>query len=212
MKIDIWSDIACPFCYIGFVQLKKAIDKFEHKNEVEVIHHSFLLDPEAPQETQETLYSVLARKKGITVKQAEQMNQQVTEYAASDGLEFHTEKAVPVSSFDGHRLIHFAAKQGMQDEMTHRLFKAYFTDGKSISDHSTLTKLAEEIGLHRSEVELFLKSDEMSNEVQEDLNIAVLYGIRGVPFVVVNDKYTLSGAQGEEIFLKALKNIWEEHL
>ncbi len=210
MNIDIWMDITCPFCYIGTTQLHKALEAFEHANEVTVIHHSFQLDPSAPTETKETLNEMLARRKNISLEEAAQLNTNVTEYAASVGLPMNIEKAVPVNSFAAHRLIHLAAKDGKQSEIIQRLFKAYFKDGKNIASMDTLTELGADVGLDAEQTRTTLEKDTYTDEVQKDIAQATQYGIHGVPFFIIDNKYTISGAQGINVFSEALQKAWKE--
>ncbi len=210
MKIDIWSDIGCPFCYLGTTQLNQALEDFEHKHKVEVIHHSFQLDPNAPRQTDERVVEMLAKKRGIPVEQAEAMNQQVAQAFEGMGLVMNYKDAMPVNTFDAHRLVHYAASQGKQEAVLPRLFKAYFTDGKNTADVETLVTLAGEAGLDAEQVRAMLASDQYATEVQADISRAAQLGIHGVPFFIFEDKYAVSGAQGTEAFRQALQQVWAE--
>lgn len=210
MKIDIWSDIGCPFCYLGTTQLSLALAEFEHNHDVEVVHHSFQLDPGAPFETDETLNEMLSNRKGFSVEQAESANQRVAHMFEAVNLSMNYKQAIPVNTFNAHRLGHFAATHGKQEEMLTRLFKAYFTDGMSVADLDTLVELAGEVGLDKEQARAVLQSDEYADAVRADIDQAARYGIHGVPFFILDGKYAISGAQGTEAFSQALQQIWQE--
>ncbi len=210
MKIDIWSDIGCPFCYLGTTQLNQALANFEHKGDVEIQHRSFQLDPSAPFETTETLNEMLSNKKGFSVEQAESANQRVASMFETAGLTMNYKQAIPVNTFNAHRLAHFAAEHGKQEEMQTRLFKAFFTDGKNVADTETLVKLAGEVGLDKDRARAALESDSYTDAVRADIDQAARYGIHGVPFFIFDGKYAISGAQGTEAFSGALQQIWQE--
>lgn len=210
MKIDIWSDIACPFCYAGTTQLNQALAGFEHKDQVQVVHHSFQLDPTTPFEPKQSINAMLAAKRGISEEQADQMNQQVAQMFAGLGLSMNHQDAKLVNSLHAHRLVHFAAAHDKQEAMLARLFKAYFTDGLNTADIDTLVQLAGEVGLDPVAARAMLESDAYTAEVQADIDQAAQYGIHGVPFFVFDNKYAVSGAQGTEGFSQALDQIWRE--
>jgi predicted DsbA family dithiol-disulfide isomerase len=210
MKVEIWSDINCPFCYMGKRNLENALTQFPHRDEVEIIWKSFELDPYAEVDPEEDLYEKLASKYGKTREWAEETSQNVTERAAVLGLNYELDRAIPTNSLDAHRLIHFAAQHGLQDETKERLLKAYFTEGKHIGKPETLIQLATEIGLDADEARKMLASDDFKEEVRKDEKEAQQLGIRGVPFFVLNRKYGISGAQPSEVLLQALQQTWEE--
>lgn len=210
MKVDIWSDVYCPWCYLGKRRLEKALTQFEHRDQVEVIWHSFQLDPNAPKESSSTTNELLARKMGRSVKEVETMQARLTNLAAEEGLEYHLDRAIPGNSFDAHRLVHLAAKQGLQGEMKERLMKAYFTDSLSVGKADVLVQLGTEVGLDADEVRAMLESDAYADEVYQDIRAAMEIGIQGVPFFVFNDKYAVSGAQQSELFLTALNRTWKD--
>lgn len=210
MKVEIWSDIVCPWCYIGRRRFEKALTEFDHSDQVEVIWRSFQLDPDAPLNYAGSVNDMLAERYGISLEQAENKNAQVAELAALEGLEYHLEKAHPVNSLNAHRLLHLAAQSHLQGEMKERLQKAYFTEGKVISDPDTLVQLALEVGLDEAEVHRVLASDVFSNEVQADILKAQALGCTGVPFFVFDQKYAVSGAQPVKVFLKALETTWSD--
>ncbi len=210
MKIEIWSDIACPWCYIGRRRLESALTQFEHSDQVEVIWRSYQLDPSAPREYPGTINEMLAEKKGIDPRRAEAMHAQVTALAAEEGLDYRFDQVRPGNSFDAHRLIHLAAQHGLQSEMKERLQKAYFTDGLSFSDPDTLVQLAAEVGLDADEARKVLAADSYTAEVRADIRKAQMLGISGVPFFVFDEKYAVSGAQPSTLFLTALERTWAE--
>ncbi len=207
MKIDIWSDVACPYCYIGKRHLESALEHFPHKDQVQVTWHSFELDPEAPAETKENQYEVVARKYGVSPGQAKEMTARVLNSAIAAGLSLDFDKVKPTNTFDAHRLIHLAAARDKQDEMEERLFKAYFTEGKHIGQKESLQAIAAESGLDATAM---LNSDAYTGEVRKDEEEAQSLGIRGVPFFVFDYKYAISGAQPVDIFVQTLSKVWEE--
>lgn len=210
MKIDIWSDVVCPFCYIGKRQFEIALDQFEHKNTVEIVWHSFELDPNTPKPTQGSLNDMLVAKYNITPERASMLNKGVVEMAALVGLYYDLDAAKPSNSFDAHRLIQLAKQNGLADKAEERFFSAYFIEGKDIADGATLKTLAAEIGLDDTEVAEVLASDKFAEEVRADQHLAKQMNINAVPFFVIDNKYGLSGAQGGQTFLKALHAVWEE--
>lgn len=210
MKVDIWSDVVCPFCYIGKRQFEIALDQFEHKDKVEVTWHSFQLDPNTPKPSVGSTYEMLSKKYGLTLEKAKEMSQGVVDMAALVGLHYDMDRTKPANTFDAHRLIHLAAKNGLADKAEERFFSAYFTEGQDIADEATLKKLSAEIGLNAAEVDAVLAGDKFANEVRIDQYKAQQMGIKGVPFFVVNQQYGISGAQGGQVILKALQGIWAE--
>jgi len=210
MKVEIWSDIVCPFCYIGKRRYEEALAQLDYRDEVETVYRSFELDPNAPVKSDRDLHESLAAKFGISREQAKSMNDNVTEQARSVGLTYNLDQAVPTNTFDAHRLTHLAAKHGKMVEMTERLFKAYFTEGKHIGDRQVLVELAEDIGLDAAEVTEALDRSSYSDEVRADEREAAQLGIQGVPFFVINRKYAVSGAQPTEVFIRALEKARSE--
>lgn len=210
MKVDIWSDIMCPFCYIGKRKFENALAQFSGKEEVEVEWHSFQLQPDAQHVPGRDLYDFFAEIKGTSREQAKQMNDHMANMAKEVGLNYDFDHAVVANTFDGHRLIHLAARHGLQDQAKERLLSAYFTEGRNIQDQDTLVQLGKEVGLAEEEVRAVLSSDDFSYEVKADIQSAQNLGIRGVPFFVINHKYGISGAQPSELFLEALQKVWQE--
>lgn len=203
MFVEIWSDVLCPFCYIGKRNLEAALKEFS--TPVQVVWRSFELDPTSAKQQDDDLPSRLAKKYGKTREWAVSMNQQVTERAQQAGLEFHLEKAVPTNSFDAHRLIHLAEAKGLQDAMKERLLKAYFSEGKNISEPDTLVSLGVELGIDPHEIRAMLSSDQYSEAVRQDENLARDLEISGVPFFVINQRFAVSGAQPKEVFLEVFE-------
>lgn len=210
MQIEVWSDIYCPWCYIGKRRLEKALSQFEHRDEVEIVWRSFQLDPEATNDFDGSINDYLSEKKGISPARAEAMHAQLTGLAAQDGLEYHFEKVHPGNSLDAHRVLHLAAEHNVQDAMKERLMRAYFTEGRSVSDHDTLVELAAEAGLPADEVRQMLASDRYVTDVHADIRRAMGFGVRGVPFFAFDEKFAVSGAQPVELFQQALERAWQE--
>jgi len=210
MKVNIWSDVRCPFCYIGKRKFEMALEKFQHKNEVEVEWQSFELDPNLVTEKDANALDHLAEIKGISKAKAKEMNEYVAQVAKEVGLDFNFEKVVVANSFNAHRLIQFAKSKGLGNEAEEALFKAHFIEGKNIDDNETLVQAAVFIGLDENETREMLASAAFAKEVKQDEMQAQQFGISGVPFFVLNDKYAVSGAQSPETFLQALEQTWQE--
>lgn len=211
MKVEIWSDVMCPFCYIGKRKFEKALNGFEGKEHIEVIWKSFQLDPTTVTDPSLNTIDHLAEKKGWSKEQARETTAHVSNIAKQVGLDFHFDKAVVANSFDAHRLSHLAKKHGKQNELEEKLFSAYFTEGKNTADHDTLSQIAVEIGLDKHEVDDLLKSELYADKVEEDIDQAQQIGVRGVPFFVLDRKYAVSGAQEPDAFLQALTRAYGEH-
>lgn len=210
MKIEIWSDIFCPFCYIGKRRFENALNKFSGKDKVEVVYRSFELSPDAPKVNNKSINETIAEKYGISVEEAKINNDGIIRQAAELGLEYNFDTLILGNSFDAHRLIHFAKDFDKMGEVKEALFKAYFTDSKNISDIDTLGDIAKSVGLDKEEAIKFLNSDKYKNEVREDEALARNYGITSVPTFVFNDKFKVTGAQPEDVFLMALNKALEE--
>ena len=210
MKIEVWSDYVCPFCYIGKRLLEQSLEKTGYKEQAEVVFKAYELDPNAPKVSTEAIAESLARKYGTTVEAAKQMNQQVGERAKEVGLNYNFDTMKPANTFDAHRLAKFAEQQGKEAELSELLLQSYFIDGKELGRHEVLLELTDRVGLDRAEAEKVLKSDQYADEVRKDVNEAMQIGVRGVPFFVLNDKYAISGAQPAEVFENALRQVAEE--
>jgi predicted DsbA family dithiol-disulfide isomerase len=211
MKVEIWSDIACPFCYIGKKKFETALEQFEGKDEVEIIYRSYELDPNAPVQAEQDVHDMLAAKYGMTREKAQEMNRNVADQANAIGLPFDADGMKLTNTHNAHRLAHLANKHGKMSEMTDRLYKAYFADSLHVGEQDTLTKLATEIGIDTAEVASLFTSDSYSQEVRADEQEAASLGIRGVPYFVIDRKYGISGAQPSETFLQALQKVQEEN-
>ncbi|AFS69836.1 MULTISPECIES: DsbA family oxidoreductase [Exiguobacterium] len=209
MKVEVWSDYACPFCYIGKKRLEKAIEENGVTN-VEVEFKSFELDPTAPAQPTMGLYEILASKYGTSVEQAQTMSQGVVDAAKADGLMYEMDRVIPANTFKAHRLTQFAKKHGKMDEVSEGLFQAYFMKGENLNDDSILTRIATEAGLETASVEAFLSSDESSDEVRQEEDMARELGVTGVPFFVFDRKYAISGAQPVEAFSQVLDRVQQE--
>jgi len=210
MKVEIWSDYVCPFCYLGKRRFENAMRQFEHRDSVEVVYRSFELDPHARRDGNPGVHEMLAAKYGMSREQAVANTDNLTRQAKALGLEYHMERAILTNTFDAHRLTHYAATQGKRSEMTERLLKAHFTDSLHLGRVETLADLAAEVGLDRAEALRALQEGRFADEVREDEREAARLGVRGVPFYVVNRKYAVSGAQPSEVFLRALRQAWED--
>ena len=211
MDVEIWSDIACPWCYIGKRRFEAALAAFPHRDEVTVTWRSFELDPEAPAERVGDRAEHLAAKYGSSVEQARAMEAQLTDVAAGEGLEFHFETARAGNTFDGHRLVHLAAAHGLQDAMKERLMRAYLSEGELISDAAALERLGHDVGLPGDELRELLAGDRFAAEVRDDERTAASLGISAVPFFVVDRRFGAAGAQSPEILGSLLEQAWEAH-
>lgn len=205
MKIEIWSDFVCSFCYIGKRKLEIALNKFEYRDEVEIDFKSFELDPTSKKKVDGNMHEIIAKKYGITVEQAKASNEQIILQAKEGGLNYNFDDIIPTNTFDAHRLTHYAKAEGKKTEMSERLFKAYFTEALNISDYKVLSDLASEVGLNGDEALKFLESDKYKAEVREDEETASRYGISGVPYFVLNNKFAVPGSQPPEAFLETLQ-------
>jgi len=208
MKVDIWSDVNCPFCYIGKRKFELALEQFEHKDQVEIEWHSFELDPNAETRPDLNAYDYLAEKKGQTREWSVQMHEQVIGAAAEVGLKFDFDQVVIANSFNAHRLIQLAKSKGLDNELEEQLFIAHFTEGKNIDDHAVLIATGKAAGLAQAEIETLLAGDTFTSEVRADEQIAQQIGISGVPFFIINQKLAVSGAQPPATFLGALEQAW----
>jgi predicted DsbA family dithiol-disulfide isomerase len=210
MKVEIWSDVMCPFCYIGKRKFEKALEQFPHKANVEVVWKSFQLDPTLKTDAKTTVNQMLADKKGWSMEYAKEMNDHVSRIAKEAGLTYNLSEAVVANSFDAHRFSHLAKKHNLQNKAEERLFAAYFTEGKNTADKNTIIQLGKDIGIDAVLVNQMLESNEYAEDVRNDIREAQQIGVNGVPFFLINDKYTISGAQESSTFLGALNQIWDE--
>lgn len=212
LRIDIWSDIACPWCYVGKRRLEAALAQFEARDSVEIVWRAFELDPSAPRVRDKSVSLVerLAKKYGTSTAQAQGMMDRMTNVAREDGLDFHFDIAQSGNTFDAHRVLHLAHERGKQDAVKERFFRAYMTEGEAIGDTETLVRLASEAGLDAEEVRATLLSNAYEKEVRADEREARENGITGVPFFVLGGRYAVSGAQPAELLLRALKQAHSE--
>ncbi len=208
MEVEIWSDIACPWCYIGKRRFEEALSRFEHAEEVRVTWRSFELDPEAPVERSGDRAARIAEKYGITAERVRELEQGLVETAAGEGLEFRFDIARGGSSFDAHRIVHLASVHDLQDAMKERLLRAYFTEGELIGDEATLVRLAVEVGLEGGRVGETLAGGEFGEEVRQDERAAADLGIGAVPTFVIDRAVGVSGAQPPEVLLELLREGW----
>jgi predicted DsbA family dithiol-disulfide isomerase len=208
MKVQIWSDVMCPFCYIGKRRFGEALAAFPFKDEVEVEWKSFQLNPNIITDPSIRIDEYLANAKGWQLDYAKQVNGQVTEMAAQVGLTYDFDRAIVANSFNAHRFTHFAKKYNLGDAAEESLFKAYFTQGRNMDDIDTLVELGTEIELQANEVRDMLNSSDYTDAVREDIIEAESLGIRGVPFFVMNNQYAVSGAQPIEVFANTLLSAY----
>lgn len=204
MRVDVWSDVVCPWCFIGLANLTAAIAEFELGDQVEVVLHSYQLDPGAPEVDDQSLEQRLATKYGTTVEQIRIQNERIAALGAERGIDFRFDKAQRGNTFDAHRLLHLARVHGDQLALKQRLGQAYFTDGEPIGDPNTLRKAAIDVGLDADQVEAVLIGDAYANEVREDIEAAQQIGVAGVPFFVIDGRLGVSGAQPPEVMLDML--------
>lgn len=212
LRIDIWSDIACPWCYVGKRRLEAALAQFEHRDEVEIVWRAFELDPSAPRvrDTSVSYAERLGKKYGASTAQAQGMIDRMTQVAREDGLDFHFEIAQPGNTFDAHRVLHLAHERGKQDAVKERFLRGYLTEGEAIGEVATLVRLAADAGLDEEEVRATLLSNAYEKEVRADEREARENGISAVPFFVLGRRYAVSGAQPADLLLRALKQAWNE--
>ena len=210
MLIEVWSDVVCPWCYIGKRRLEAALAGFEHAAEVEVRWRSYQLDPFAPVRRDGDPAARLAGKYGLTYDQAVAANDRMTRLAAEEGLEFHLDQTKWGNTFDAHRLIHLAAEAGIQGQVKERLLAAYFTDSLAIGEPGILLRVVGEAGLDRDAAEAVLAGDQFAGDVRADEAMAAALGVTGVPFFVFGGRYSVGGAQASELLLQVLERTWAE--
>lgn len=210
MTVEVWSDIVCPWCRIGREHLERALARFEHAAEVDVLWRSYELDPSAPPVREETLAQELGAKYGVGPAEVASMFDDVTERAAQLGLDFRFDIATAGSTFDAHRVLHLARQEGVEDAVAERFFSAYFTEGEAIGDRSTLVRLAAEAGLSPALVEQALSAGWFADEVRADEAEARALQVTGVPFFVFDRRYAVSGAQPPDVLLQVLEQAWSE--
>ncbi len=210
MKVEIWSDVVCPWCYIGKRRFEAALAQFEHKEQVAVVWRSFELDPSAPRKRSGAYAERLAAKYRMSVPEAQSMVDHMVDVGGQNGVDFHFDIAQPGNTFDAHRLLHLARDRGKQDALKERFLAAGFTEGAPIGDADTLAALATEVGLLPDEVRSVLEGDAYAADVRADEQQAVMLGISAVPFFVVAERYGLAGAQPSDLILQVLEDAWAE--
>lgn len=209
MQVEIWSDFACPFCYIGKRRFEQALAEFAHRDQVEVVYRSFELDRHAPKSVPHDVYDMLSSRYGMSRQEAIAMNEKMRQQAAVEGLDFQFDSLVLTNTFDAHRLRLFAEKQGKGAVISELLFRAYFTESTNISDHSILADIAAAVGIDREEALSVLTSDQFAQSVRTEEENGSRMGIRGVPYYVINGKHAISGAQASGVYLNAMQQLWD---
>ncbi|MBU0688627.1 MAG: DsbA family oxidoreductase [Gammaproteobacteria bacterium] len=210
MQIEVWSDVICPWCYIGKRKLEMALARFPHWESVQVIWRSFELDADAPRNPTGTLNEMLAQKYDVTLQEAEAMNIRVTQAAKEVGLIYHLESARPGNTFDAHRLLHFAASRQLDDVASERLMQGYFSESLAVGDIHALARLAPEFGITEHEALAVLESNDYADAVRADEARATEFGITGVPCFVIDESIVIAGAQPVEVFAETLLQAWQE--
>jgi predicted DsbA family dithiol-disulfide isomerase len=210
MKVEIWSDVVCPWCAIGKRRLEAALARFPHRDAVGAVWRSFELDPDVVPGAHATLPDRLAAKYGVSVAEAQAMNDRVTQVAAGEGLAFRLDRARPANTFDAHRLIHLARAERRAGEAVDRLFGAYFTDGRQLDDPEALAALGAEVGLDPDDVRAALAAGRHADDVRHEEAEALALGIRAVPCFIFDRRYGVSGAQPADVLLGALERAWAE--
>ena len=210
MQVEIWSDVVCPFCYIGKRKFENALENFNQKDTIEIVWRSFQLDPTMESVPGKSIHQYLAERKGVSVEKGKEMNDYMAGIAKEVGLEYNFDEVVINNTLNAHRLLHFAKNHGVQNELKEKLFFSYYTLGKDIGDEEVLVSIGNEVGLNSDEVRTMIQSDSYIDEVREDQYMAQQIGVQGVPFFVFNNKYAVSGAQSSEVFLQVLDKAWKE--
>lgn len=210
MKVEIWSDLVCPFCYIGKRRFEQALEQFANKEKVEIVWKSFQLDPDMQPIPGESVHQYLAKRKGVSVEKAKEMGNYMSNMAKEVGLDYNFDIAVINNTLAPHRLLHLAKKYGVQDEAKEKLFAAYYTQGKDIASTEVLIETGTNLGIPADEIQQMLQSDLYIDQVRQDQYRAQQIGVQGVPFFVFNNKYAVSGAQPVDVFTQVLDTVWEE--
>jgi predicted DsbA family dithiol-disulfide isomerase len=210
MKVEIWTDVVCPWCYVGKRRFEKALANFDHRDDIEIVHRSFQLNPAAPMGKTSPRRDSLMAKYGLSEQQVDAMNARMEQTAAEEGLHYDLAGGVTGNTFDAHRLLHLGLDRGRQDEVIERLYRAYFTEKRSIFDHDSLTELAADAGFDRDEVRQMLAGNDYAAAVERDVDEARRLGATGVPFFVIDRRYGISGAQPPHVFSQALGRAWAD--
>jgi predicted DsbA family dithiol-disulfide isomerase len=209
LLVEVWSDLVCPWCYLGKRRLESALERFEHADRVDVVWRSFELEPDAPREAGSRRELLLSRY-GMTAEQAAERDAQMTALAAEEGLEYRPDLAQLGNTFDAHRVLHAARAAGLQAQAKERLLRGYFTEGRRLTDGDTLVELATDAGLDAEVARTALAEGSFAEDVRDDEREAAAIGITGVPFFVLNRRYAVSGAQPSDLLLGALERTWAE--
>jgi len=209
MKIEIWSDVACPFCYIGKKRFEQALSSFQHKEEIEVEWKSFQLDPTLPKNGKVKIHEYMAKQKGLSTSEVNAMFKNVVQMAKAENIEMKMDEVIMANTLTMHRLIQLAKTNGVGAEAEEQFFKAYFS-GKDFTNDTILLEISKAIGLDEVEAKEVIESEKFSEEVAKDVYEARTIGVRGVPHFVFNDKYVISGAQHSDTFKGALEKAYEE--
>nr|WP_027376521.1 DsbA family oxidoreductase [Kaistella palustris] len=210
MKVDIWSDIRCPFCYVGKKNFEKALEQFPERDKIDVTWHSFQLDPNLVTQPEKNSLEYFAEAKRVSPEQAKEMHAHVSHAGTEAGIEFNFEHQKIANSYRAHLLLQLAATRGLANEAEEALFKAQLIEGKNIDDEATLIEIGRSLSLNEGEIKAAFESDEFKFAVSQDMMLARQMGISGVPFFVVNDKYGVSGAQPSTVFSEVLEKSWQE--
>lgn len=208
MKVEVWSDVACPFCYIGKVRLEKALSELGFASEIQVIWKSFMLNPNLVTDLNLSITDYLINTKDLLPEEVEEMNQYITEMALKSGLELNIEKIVVANTRKAHNLIHYAKSKGKQSEMKTRIFKAYFTEGRNVDDIDELVLMAKEVGLETENLNEILSNEVFNNNIETEIYESRQIGVRGVPHFVIDNKYVINGAQEQSVFAQTIEKAY----
>lgn len=210
MRVEIWSDVICPYCYIGKRKFELALNQFEHKNKIEIIWKSYQLDPDMPLANSKSTYELISEKYGVSTERAKEMHERVSQIAKEVGLSYNFDIAKPANTLKAHQLTHFAKESGKQNEAEEALFRAYFTEGKNIGDLETLLHIGRSLGLDETALRSALERDLYEGVIKQEIEQGKQYGLSGVPFFVFNEKYAVSGAQESKVFADVLAKSYAE--
>jgi predicted DsbA family dithiol-disulfide isomerase len=208
MRVDIWSDLVCPWCYVGKRRFERALGGFAHRGDVQIVHRSFQLDPRSPRGSSAPRRDVLMAKYRLSETEAAAMDERMTQTAAAEGLEYHLTGGFTGNTFDAHQVVHLGAAHERQDGIVERLFRAHFTERRSIFERASLVQLATEAGLESAQVGEALETDRFAAAVTADVEEARALGITGVPFFLIDRQYAISGAQPADVFAAVLERVW----
>jgi predicted DsbA family dithiol-disulfide isomerase len=211
MEIQIWSDVVCPWCYLGKRRFEHALADFDHRDQVRVVHRAFQLDPTAPQGETFDQVELITKKHGISAQQFKAQQAKLADLGRVEGLEYNFDGGRAGNTFDAHRLIRLGLERGLQDAVIERFFRAHFTEQRSLFDVDSLVALSVEAGLDADEARRVLTEQAYTKEIKDDVRQAQEYGANGVPFFVIDDRYGISGAQPRQTFVDALSRAWAEH-